>query len=233
MRVGVSDGDSRPGRTRATNIQNSKVIPLDHEKNKNASPFLRPFVMAIALTLATTATAIPTTATTTVTVDLHVNASITLPYDEPAFVATCPVTVQAGDTVQDVLDQAEQDACIQDWTYTSFDFGRFVTSIHGPGEPVPTEGRDTDNVNFLCGAPDGPIADPMFFSFWALFVNGEDPGVGINDHNVANGDQIEFAYIIDTCTFAYSLALFTTGPPPTSPVPLAGNENTDPDTLPM
>lgn len=104
-------------------------------------------------------------ATDDVTVRLQVNAG------HPALPGwrDCMVTVPAGSNVGDVLDQAEEDGCITQWSYDTFPgFGRYVTSI----DHVP-----------------GAIA-----TYWAFYVGGFYANEGIDDTIVAEGSTYKFTY---------------------------------------
>src|ERR1044072_945821 len=108
---------------------------------------------ASVLLLATALAAAPAHASGTVTVTLSVNASITFPYDEPAFTTSCSVTVPDGSNAGDVLDAAAADGCIGDWTaITAPNFGRFLHGITQANSTESTDGRNEYTARFLRGA---------------------------------------------------------------------------------
>lgn len=155
-------------------------------------------------------------AESTVTVHLRLDASLTAPLNEPAFVAACDVALPIGSNAKAALDAA---ACHDGVRYVLFACcGHFVDAIRGPGQAEATEGRDTFNP---------PC--PGFVSYWTFLINGEPATVGIDAYVPADGDRLEFDYVVDEgCLFTYSLttglACFTAGAcvDVDSPVPLSG-----------
>lgn len=140
----------------------------------------------------------------TITVHLRIDASVTFPFNEPAYVSECDVDLDpAFSSGGDVLDAA---SCVETWDFVEFGFGRFVTEIDG------TRQRNLDNP---C---------PGIVGYWSFLVNGRYSDVGIDDYGASNGDGIEFDYTIDEgCLFPISLASFFVTPvDPDSPVPLQG-----------
>ena len=104
-------------------------------------------------------------ADSTVTVTLQVNAGHAL---APAW-RDCDVTVPAGSNVGDVLDQAEADGCILEWSHSTFPgFGRYVTSIDHVTEAVAT--------------------------YWAFRVDGVYSSTGIDDTIPVGGETLLFTY---------------------------------------
>jgi len=169
-----------------------------------------------------------------VTVTLSVNASITFPYDEPAFTLhACSVSVPSGANAGDVLDAAVSAGCIGAWSSISDPtFGRFVHGITAAGNSDSTDGRNEYSARFLCGAfpPPNP-GGSVLFSSYGFAVNGAAAATGIDGYTVAAGDAIQFHYIVDTCTNANSLAFVALGTWPESPVLLQGTAATDPGPL--
>lgn len=165
---------------------------------------------ALLACLATSTLWLPlASAETPVTVHVRIDASLTAPFDEPAFVATCDVAIPAASNGSVVLDAA---ACVDAWTFVEFPCcGRFVTSITGPGETDPTDQRNMDSP---C---------PGAVGYWSLFLGGASATVGIDGYAAADGDAFEFDYFIDEgCTFALTIASFFTNADPDSPVPIRG-----------
>src|SRR5688572_21662231 len=98
---------------------------------------------ASLLLLAATLPLAPAGASGSVTVALEVNASVTFPYDEPAFTASCSVTVASGANAGDVLDAAAASGCIDGWSsITDPTFGRFLHGIAEAGSTDSTDGRN-------------------------------------------------------------------------------------------
>jgi hypothetical protein len=194
---------------------------------------MRMRLVAALLLLSTALAALPAHATGTVTVSLSVNASLTFPYDEPAFVASCNVTVLDGSTAADVLDQAKADGCIADWSAIDDPtFGRFLHGITKAGSTESTDGRNEYTARFLCGLfpPPNP-GGSLLFSAWGFGIDGAAAPTGIDGYTVADGDAIQFHYIVDTCTNADNLSFIVAGTWPTSPILLEGNADTEPGAL--
>jgi hypothetical protein len=191
---------------------------------------MRPLALA-ALPLLLLAAA-PATASGSVTVTVAVDASLTFPYNEPAFTrALCFVTVPAGSHGGDVLDAAVASGCLGGWSFlTDATFGRLVHGITQAGSTTSTDGRNEYRARFLCGAT-STLGGSLLFAAWGFGLNGAAAPTGIDGYTVSAGDALQFAYVVDTCTNANSLAYFTAGTWPTSPVLLAGNSLTDPGTL--
>lgn len=100
-----------------------------------------------------------------VTVTLQVNAGAA---SAPAW-RDCAVTVPAGSNVGDVLDQAEADGCILEWSYAEYPgYGRYVTSIDHVSEAVAT--------------------------YWAFRVDGAYSDAGIDDTYPVGGETYLFTY---------------------------------------
>jgi hypothetical protein len=192
---------------------------------------MKPFALA-ALPLLLLACA-PVGATDDVTVTLAVNASITFPYNEPAFtLAPCSVTVPAGSDGGDVLDAAAANGCIGNWTsINDATFGRFVHGITQAGSTAATDGRNEYSARFLCGAFTLNPGGSLLFASWGFGLDGGAAPTGIDGYAAAAGDAIVFHYIVDTCANADALAFAFTGVWPTSPVLLQGDATTDPGTL--
>jgi hypothetical protein len=169
-----------------------------------------------------------------VTVTLSVNASITFPYDEPAFTLhSCAVSVPTGSDGGDVLDAAVTAGCIGNWSaIVDPTFGRLLHGITAAGASDSTDGRNEYSARFLCGAfPPPKPGGSILFASYGFAINGAAAATGIDGYTVAAGDSIEFHYIVDTCTNANSLAFIALGTWPESPVPLQGTAATDPGTL--
>jgi hypothetical protein len=177
--------------------------------------------------------AAPATASGNVTVTLAVNASLTFPYDEPAFtLAPCSVSVPAGSNGGDVLDAAAANGCIGAWGFiTDPTFGRFVHGITKANSTTSTDGRNEYSARFLCGASTLHPGGSLLFASWGFGLNGGAAPTGIDGYAAAAGDALQFHYIVDTCANADSLAFAFTGLWPTLPVPVQGNAVTDPGTL--
>lgn len=176
--------------------------------------------------------ATPVQAGDPITVHLTINASLTAPYDEPAFTASCDLQVADGADGSAVLDAAVAADCIGGWDFTTHpDFGRFLTGITKEGLTDSTDARD-NGVRFVCGAfpPPNPGGEPVY-SFWGFGLNLGGSPTGLDDYEAADDDKVSFHYAFDTCVSATFLAFVVTGFMPTSPVPIAGNEDTDPDNL--
>lgn len=201
------------------------------------TPFL---LLTLGLLLAT---AMPASATTA-TVTLKVHASITFPFNEPAFttdgLTTCSISVDAGDDAGDVLDQAVTNGCIDGWDYDLFGSSRFLTEIEGHGEGSPTHQRNTFTAWPCMFDPIPPENGEIVASSWVFLVNGiagtvgstvGGTAVGIDGYSAASGDVLEFVYVVDTCAFANALAVGLTGVHVDSPVLLPGNALTDPGNL--
>lgn len=82
----------------------------------------------------------------------------------------CAVSVAAGSTVADVLDQAQADGCILAWSCTDFGFGCYV-----------------DSVDHIPGAP-------MYATYWAFWINGGYASTGVEATIVEAGDVYELEY---------------------------------------
>lgn len=163
--------------------------------------------LATALALAS-ALVPPAAGTTNVTVHVRIDASLTFPFAEPAFVSECDVTVPEGANGSVVLNVA----CITDWAFVEFPCcGRFVTSITGPELSDPTDQRNLDDP---C---------PGFVGYWSFWINGALAATGIDGYTAQDGDLFEMDYAVDEgCTFALSLLAFFTNLDPDSPVPVSG-----------
>jgi hypothetical protein len=188
---------------------------------------------ASVLLLATALAAAPAHASGTVTVTLSVNASITFPYDEPAFTTSCSVTVPDGSSAGDVLDAAATSGCIDGWTaITDPNFGRFLHGITQAGSAESTDGRNEYTARFVCGLfpPPNP-GGSLLFASWGFGVDDAAAPTGIDGYTVADGDALQFHYIVDSCTNGNTLAFLLAGTWPTSPVLLEGSAATDPGTL--
>jgi hypothetical protein len=102
----------------------------------------------------------------TVTVHLSVNAG------KVGLVPSwrdCDVIVPAGANAGDVLDQAQADGCILEWSHAEFaGFGRYVTSIDHVTEALPT--------------------------FWAFSVDGAYADYGIDGYSAVEGGSVGFTY---------------------------------------
>lgn len=86
--------------------------------------------------------------------------------DAPAW-RDCDVTVPTGSNAGVVLDQAVEDGCILEWSYSEYPgFGRYVTSIDHVTEAIAT--------------------------YWAFRVNDEYSRVGIDGYHAAGGDTVQF-----------------------------------------
>lgn len=82
----------------------------------------------------------------------------------------CDVTVAAGSTLAQLLDEAVATGCIAEWSYeTDPEFGSYVTSI----DYVP-----------------GAVA-----TYWAIYVNGEYGTTGVDATIVEDGFVYTFDYI--------------------------------------
>lgn len=100
-----------------------------------------------------------------VTVTLQVNAGVAT---GPAW-RDCDVTVPAGSSVGDVLDQAEADGCILEWSYAEYPgYGRYVTSIDHVSEAVAT--------------------------YWAFRADGEYSQTGVDETFPLGGETYLFTY---------------------------------------
>lgn len=189
--------------------------------------------LAILAALAVLVLAAPARAAS-VTVTLSVNASVTFPYDEPAFTLhSCAVSVPAGSNGGDVLDAAVSAGCIAAWTSIADPtFGRFLHGVTAAGGTDSTDGRNEYTARFLCGAfpPPNPGGSALFASY-AFAVNGAAAATGIDGYSAAAGDAIQFHYIVDSCSNANTLAFLAAGTWPESPVPLQGTRATDPGSL--
>jgi len=171
------------------------------------------------------ALAAPTDATSSVTVTVGFDASVTFPFDEPAFTSDCTVTVPSGSDGTDVLDAAVAAGCIDGWDFqTHPTFGTFVTGITGPGGADGTDARG--DAGFVCNAP--TVSGDLFYSFWGIELNGGASPTGVDGYGAADGDSLRFEYVVDTCASVLGLGYAFTGVGPTSPVPLAGDDDTDP-----
>lgn len=97
--------------------------------------------------------------------DVTVHLRVTTVAGVPTF-AECDVTVPAGSTVEAVLDQAREDACISEWHCTDFEFDCFVDSINNiPGAGV---------------------------FYWAFYENGAMASTGIRGATVSEGADYTF-----------------------------------------
>lgn len=171
------------------------------------------------------ALAVPTDATGTATVTVGFDASVTFPYDEPAFTSDCAVTVPTGSDGSAVLDAAVTAGCIDAWDFEAHPvFGAFVTGITGPGNTDSTDARG--DAGFVCNAP--TVSGDLFYSFWGIELNGGASPTGVDGYRAADGDSLRFEYVVDTCASALGLAYAFTGVGPTSPVPVGGTSDTDP-----
>lgn len=171
------------------------------------------------------ALAAPTDATGTATLTVGFDASLTFPFDEPAFTSDCTVTVPAGSDGRDVLDAAVTAGCIDAWDFDTHPlFGAFLTGITGPGNADSTDARG--DAGFVCNAP--AVGGDLFYSFWGIEQDGGAAPTGIDGYSANDGDSLRFEYVVDTCASALGLGYAFTGVGPTSPVPLAGNDDTDP-----
>lgn len=189
---------------------------------------------ASLLLLATAlAAAVPAHATGSLTATLEVNASVTFPYDEPAFTTSCSVTVPEGSDAGDLLDAAVTSGCIAAWdAIADPNFGRFLHGITQAGSTESTDGRNEYTARFVCGAfpPPNP-GGSLLFASWGFGVNDAAAPTGIDGYTVADGDAIQFHYIVDSCTNGNTLAFLFAGTWPTSPVLLEGTPATDPGSL--
>lgn len=138
----------------------------------------------------------------TITVHLRADASITFPFSEPAFVATCDVVVPAGSTGLNVLESA---SCVDEITVKNFPCcGNYLSAVKGPNQNSPTDERLDKCVEWIVGVA----------SWWMVLVNGVPSNIGI-DHPMADGDDFEVDYQVVDCTT-------WSEPDVDSPVPLSG-----------
>jgi hypothetical protein len=193
--------------------------------------------MRLAASLLLLATALaaagPAHATGTVTATLQVNASLTFPYDEPAFTTSCSVTVPDGSSAGDLLDAAQDSGCIAGWTAIDDpNFGRFLHGITRANSTESTDGRNEYTARFVCGLfpPPNP-GGSLLFASWGFGVNDAAAPTGIDGYTVADGDAVQFHYIVDSCTNANTLAFLLAGTWPTLPVLVEGTPDTDPGSL--
>ncbi|HEX2066964.1 MAG TPA: hypothetical protein VHI93_09150 [Candidatus Thermoplasmatota archaeon] len=193
---------------------------------------MRTSALALPLLLLAAAPA-PSAATTDVTVTLAVNASLTFPYDEPAFtLAPCSVTVPAGSDGGVVLDAAAASGCVGGWEAIDDPaFGRFVHGITQAGSADSTDGRNEYTARFLCGAAAANPGGSLLFAAWGFGLNGAASSTGIDDYAAAAGDALVFHYIVDSCAVVGSLTFIFTGLWPTLPIPVEGDCRTDPGAL--
>jgi uncharacterized protein DUF4430 len=173
----------------------------------------------------------PATATTNANVTLKVHAQVTFPYNEPAFAAECTVSVPVGSDGGSVLDQAVGSNCIEAWESITFPCcGRLVTNITKEGSVDATNARNIVETKFLCGTLDQSLQSSILTSSWIFYINGAGAAVGIDGYQAADGDEIEFLYVVDDCTFARTLAL-SVAAHVDSPVLVGGTAATDPGDL--
>lgn len=91
--------------------------------------------------------------------------------------AACTVTVPAGGSAADVLDQATADGCILGWTYTTFGDERFVTGVDG-----------LEAVGLTC------LAWPVACQWWEFQVDGSGASTGVDGHTVTAGETLGFLF---------------------------------------
>lgn len=89
--------------------------------------------------------------------------------DSPAL-HDCAVTVPAGSSVADVLDQAQADGCILQWSCVDYGFDCFV-----------------DSVDHVQGAP-------AFVTYWSFYVNGLYADTGVHGTTASPGAVYELEY---------------------------------------
>lgn len=189
------------------------------------------------LSLAVVAAAAPPASAGTATVKLVVDANLTFPFNEPAYLASCSVAVAAGADGSAVLNAAVGSGCIAGWTSGSFACcGTFVVGIRGHGQSASTDQRNTDSV-WPCMSvnPADPQHGKIVSASWVGLVNPPGPAAGtfagLDAYSAHDGDTLELAYVIDDCAFTNSLAVGVSNVFVGSPVPLAGNAMTDPGQL--
>ena len=183
---------------------------------------------AVAVLLMISAS-LPVQATTDVTVTLTVKATITAPFNEPTFTTHCSVTVPAGSSAADVLDQAVMDGCVADWDAIDYggSLGRYLTGITKTSSSDSTDARNADTIRFVCGALATHPGGALLYSFWGFAVDGNAPSVGVDNYAVTSGEDVQFHYIVDACPSALYETFLLAGAWPESLIELQGNAMTE------
>lgn len=167
----------------------------------------------------------PVHAASDVTVTLTINAAVTFPFDEPAFTTTCTVTVPAASTADAVLDGA---SCIDGWSSIDYggSLGRYVTGFQEADASDSTDAGNPDSIRFICGGLQANPGGAVLYSFWGFSVDRQAAGVGVDNHVVADGEELQFHYIVDACPSVAYQAYILAGTWPEAPAEFEGNAMT-------
>lgn len=102
-----------------------------------------------------------------VTLEVALGAGALVPYK------TCEVVVPEGAPAAAALDAAVANGCLSSWSYTEYNFDRFVDCIDG-----------------VCGQ----TAAIFVGTFWEIQHNGASASVGVLGLSLADGDTLGFDY---------------------------------------